>query len=67
MILTVQKEQLMVTDSGARALCTKAVLQGAPSLSNPEADAANLGQRAHALNASSGHGSWPYIISVRLV
>ena len=37
-------------------------LQGAPSLSNPDGDEANLGQRAHKLNAS-GYGSWPYIIS----
>ena len=44
------------TDSGFRQLMTKAVLQNAPSLSDPDSDAANLGQRAHALNASSGHG-----------
>ena len=42
---------------------TAAVLQGAPSLSDPDGDAANLGQRAHGLNAS-GYGSWPYIIAV---
>jgi len=44
---------------------TGAVLQNAPSLSNPDGDEANLGQRAHGLNAS-GYGSWPYIISVNL-
>ena len=42
---------------------TEAVLQGAPSLSDPDGDAANLGQRAHGLNAS-GYGTWPYIIAV---
>jgi len=45
-----------------RQLMSDAVLQGAPSLSNPDGDEANLGQRAHKLNAS-GYGSWPYIIS----
>ena len=44
---------------------TAAVLQNAPSLSNPDGDEANQGQRAHKLNAS-GYGSWPYIISVNL-
>jgi len=44
---------------------TAAVLQGAPALSDPDSDAANLGQRAHGLNAS-GYGSWPYIIAVDL-
>ena len=54
-------------DSGstAREDFTTAVLQGAPSLSDPDGDAANLGQRGHALNAS-GYGSWPYIIAVDL-
>jgi hypothetical protein len=42
---------------------TASVLQGAPALSDPDSDAANLGQRGHALN-SSGYGSWPYIIAV---
>ena len=51
------------TDSGVRAVMTKAVLQGAPSLSDPDGDAANLGQRGHALNGSSNQGTWPYIIS----
>ena len=45
---------------------TAAVLQGAPSLSDPDGDSANLGQRAHGLNATSGYGTWPYIISVDL-
>jgi len=44
---------------------TAAVLQGAPSVSNPDGDEANLGQRAHGLNAS-GYGSWPYVIAVDL-
>jgi hypothetical protein len=44
---------------------TAAVLQGAPSLSDPDGDSANLGQRAHGLNAS-GYGSWPYIIGIDL-
>ena len=44
---------------------TATVLQGAPALSDPDGDAANLGQRGHALNAS-GYGSWPYIIAVDL-
>ena len=41
---------------------TAAVLQGAPALSDPDSDAANLGQRGHGLNAS-GYGSWPYILA----
>jgi hypothetical protein len=44
---------------------TASVLQGAPSLSDPDADSANLGQRAHGLNAS-GYGTWPYIIGQNL-
>ena len=44
---------------------TEAVLQGAPSLSDPDGDSANLGQRAHGLNAS-GYGTWPYIIAIDL-
>ena len=44
---------------------TEAVLQGAPSLSDPDGDSANLGQRAHGLNAS-GYGTWPYIIGIDL-
>ena len=51
--------------STARDDLTATVLQGAPALSDPDGDAANLGQRGHALN-SSGYGSWPYIISVDL-
>jgi len=44
---------------------TAAVLQNAPTLSDPNGDQSNLGQRLHQLNAS-GYGSWPYIISVNL-
>ena len=51
--------------STAREDLTAAVLQGAPALSDPDSDAANLGQRGHGLN-SSGYGSWPYIIAVDL-
>ena len=55
--------------STARQLMTDAVLQNAPSLSNHDdsavdAAAADLGQRGHHLNATSGHGSWPYILRV---
>ena len=46
----------------ARQDLTTAILQNAPSLSNPDGDEANQGQRAHKLNAS-GYGSWPYIVS----
>ena len=54
-----------------RELMTAAVLQDAPSLSNHDdkaVDAANadLGQRGHHLNATSGHGSWPYIYRIDL-
>ena len=45
---------------------TEAVLQGSPSLSDPDGDSANLGQRAHGLNAS-GYGTWPYIIAIDLM
>jgi hypothetical protein len=44
---------------------TAAILTAAPSISDPDADSANLGQRGHALNAS-GYGTWPYIIAVDL-
>jgi len=44
---------------------TEAMLAGAPSLSDPDSDSANLGQRAHGLNAS-GYGTWPYIIAIDL-
>lgn len=44
---------------------TDVILTSAPSVSNPDADSANLGQRGHALNAS-GYGTWPYIIAVDL-
>ena len=47
--------------STAREDLTAAVLQGAPSLSDPDADSANLGQRAHGLNAS-GYGTWPCLL-----
>ena len=44
-------------------IMTAAVLQGAPSLSNPDGDVQQtIGQRGHGLNAS-GYGSWPYIIA----
>lgn len=46
----------------ARELLTDAVLTDAPTLSDPDNDRTNLGQRVHVLNAS-GHGSWPYIIA----
>jgi hypothetical protein len=51
--------------STARQDMTEAILAGAPSVSDPDGDAANLGQRAHGLNAS-GYGTWPYIIAVNL-
>ena len=54
-----------VAGTTSRDDLTAAVLQNAPSLSNPDGDEANQGQRAHKLNAS-GYGSWPYIISVNL-
>ena len=44
---------------------TDTILTSAPSVSDPDGDAANLGQRAHGLNGS-GYGTWPYIISVNL-
>lgn len=50
-------------DATSRQDLTEAVLQGAPSVSNPDADGANFGQRGHAFNAS-GYGSWPYIIAI---
>ena len=55
--------------SSPRSLLSAAVLQGAPSLSNHndlavDATAADLGQRGHSLNATSGYGSWPYILQV---
>ena len=51
--------------SVSREDLTAAVLQGASSLSDPDGDSANLGQRAHGLNAS-GYGTWPYIIGQNL-
>ena len=54
-----------VAGTTSRQDLTEAVLQNAPSLSNPDGDEANQGQRAHKLNAS-GYGSWPYIVSVNL-
>ena len=65
--LTTQSQQQMHTaGTTSRQDLTAAVLQGAPSVSNPETgDEANLGQRAHGLNAS-GYGSWPYVIAVDL-
>jgi len=55
----------------ARQLLTDAVLQNAPSLSNHDdkaVDAANadLGQRGHHLNATSGYGSWPFILKIEM-
>jgi len=52
-----------------RSLFSTAVLQNAPSLSNHDDLAvdnasADLGQRGHSLNATSGYGSWPYILQV---
>ena len=47
-----------VAGTTSRQDLTEAVLQNAPSLSNPDGDEANQGQRAHKLNAS-GYGSWP--------
>ena len=44
---------------------TEAMLAGSPSVSDPDGDAANLGQRAHGLNAS-GYGTWPYVIAIDL-
>jgi hypothetical protein len=57
---------LDTASSTARQDLTAAVLQGAPSVSDPDGDSANLGQRAHGLNATSGYGTWPYIIAVDL-
>ena len=55
--------------STCRQLLSDAILQNAPSLSNHDDKAvgnaaADLGQRDHSLNATSGYGSWPYILSV---
>jgi hypothetical protein len=55
----------------ARQLLTDAVLQNAPSLSNHDdsavdAAAADLGQRGHHLNATSGLGSWPFILKIEM-
>ncbi|NWJ21194.1 hypothetical protein HX849_01585, partial [Marine Group I thaumarchaeote] len=56
-----------VTDATAgttsREDLTAVILANAPSVSDPDNDAANLGQRGHGLNAS-GYGSWPYIVSI---
>jgi len=54
-----------------RQLMTDAVLQNAPSLSNHndlavDNASADLGQRGHHLNATSGHGSWPFIYRIEL-
>ena len=53
------------TTTIARELMSAAVLTDSPTLSDPNGDQTNLGQRTHALNAS-GYGSWPYIIAVEL-
>ena len=50
--------------STARQNLTANILANAPSLSNPDGDDANNGQRVHKLNATSGYGSWPYVVSV---
>jgi len=55
--------------STPRSYMSAAVLQNAPSLSNHndksvDDAAADLGQRGHSLNATSGYGSWPYILQV---
>ena len=44
---------------------TAAVLQDAPTLSDHDDAATDLGQVGHKLNAS-GYGSWPYILSIEL-
>ena len=44
---------------------TAAVLQDAPTLSDHDEAATDLGQRGHKLN-DSGYGSWPYILSIEL-
>jgi hypothetical protein len=49
----------------AREKLSDAVLQAAPTLSDHDDNANDLGQRGHALNAS-GYGSWPYILSIEL-
>jgi len=46
-----------------RELMTDAVLQSAPTLSDHNGSADDLGQRGHLLN-SSGYGSWPYILAI---
>ena len=49
----------------AREKMSDAVLQSAPTLSDHNESANDLGQRGHALNAS-GYGSWPYLLSYEL-
>jgi hypothetical protein len=44
---------------------TAAVLRSAPTLSDHDGNATDLGQRGHKLNAS-GYGSWPYILAKEL-
>ena len=53
------------TATVARQLISGAVLQSAPTLSDHNESANDLGQRGHALNAS-GYGSWPYILGYDL-
>ena len=53
------------TATVARQLLSGAVLQSAPTLSDHNESANDLGQRGHALNAS-GYGSWPYILGYDL-
>jgi len=49
-----------------RTLLSAAVLNDAPTLSDHDDAGTDLGQRLHALNATSGYGSWPYILAVEL-
>jgi len=51
--------------STARQDLTAAILQDAPTLSDHDDNATDLGQQGHKLNAS-GYGSWPYILSIEL-
>ena len=53
------------TATVARDDLTAAVLQDAPTLSDHDDAATDLGQQGHKLNAS-GYGSWPYILSIEL-
>ena len=39
-------------------------LAGSPALSDHNDAGTDLGQRGHALNGSSGYGSWPYVLAI---